>query len=136
MKAMWGATARLAVASLLVVPLGADSRHASTYMVGRMAMADSDARLVGAWHKSDGGDCAAGYPAHLRFQSNGLYFGTTEPPGAFTWWDGGTWRVPAPGRLALSTANDAVVTYGYTLDGDILAVTDPAGCRFSYRREA
>ena len=97
-------------------------------------MANRDAKLVGEWHKNHGGDCAAGYAAHIRFEPNGLYFGTTEPPGAFTWWDGGTWQVPAPGRLALSTANDAVVTYVYAVDGDTLAVTDPAGCKFSYRR--
>jgi hypothetical protein len=98
-------------------------------------MAELDAKLVGTWRKSGGGDCASGYAAHMRFEANGLYFGTTEPPGAFTWWDGGTWRVPATGRLALSTANDAVVTYSYLLEGGELAVTDPSGCRFSYRRE-
>jgi len=97
-------------------------------------MADRDARLVGVWQKIHGGECATGYAAHMRFEPNGLYFGTTDPLGAFTWWDGGTWQVPAPGRLALSTANDAVVTYDYAIDGDTLAITDPTGCHFSYRR--
>lgn len=93
-----------------------------------------DARLVGSWQKSHGGECAAGYAATLRVDAGGLYFGATDPPGAFTWWDGGSWRVPAPGRLALSTANDAVVTYGYSLHGDTLHIVDAAGCRFGYRR--
>lgn len=97
-------------------------------------MADRDARLVGAWLKAGGGDCAAGYAAHLRFEANGLYFGTTEPPGAFTWWDEGTWQTSAPDRLALSTANDAVVTYVYAVDGETFSVTDASGCQFSYRR--
>ena len=97
-------------------------------------MADRDARLVGAWQKTGGGDCAAGYAAHLRFEPNGLYFGHTDPPGGFTWWDGGSWQVAAPGRLALSIANDAVVTYGYAVDGDALSITDASGCSFSYRR--
>jgi hypothetical protein len=44
--------------------------------------------------------------------------------------------VPAPGRLALSTANDAVVTYDYAVDSDMFEVTDPAGCKFDYRRVA
>ena len=99
-------------------------------------MAERDARLVGAWQKSGGGACAAGYAAHLRFEPNGLYFGHTDPPGAFTWWDGGTWQTLAPGQLAMSTANDAVVTYGYAVGGDTLCVTDPSGCQFSYRRSA
>jgi hypothetical protein len=101
-----------------------------------VAMADRDTRLVGAWQKAGGGECAARYAAHLRFEPNGLYFGTTEPPGHFTWWDEGTWRMPAPGRLAMSTANDEVVTYDYVVQGDTLDVTDPSGCRFSYRRSA
>lgn len=97
-------------------------------------MPEDKDRLVGSWSKSGNEPCAAEYAAHLRIEPNGLYFGTTEPAGGFTWWDSGTWRVTAPGRLALSTANDAVVTYAYSLDGDVLSVTDPSGCRFSYRR--
>jgi hypothetical protein len=93
-----------------------------------------DPRLVGQWQRHSGGPCAAGYAAHLRIEANGLYFGQTEPPGAFTWWDGGTWRVNEAGRLSLSTANDAVVTYGYRIDGDVLSFTDDKDCRFSFRR--
>ena len=97
-------------------------------------MANRDTKLVGEWEKASGGECASGYAAHLRFEANGIYFGTTEPPGAFTWWDGGSWEVPAPGRLKLSTANDAEVTYDYALEGAVLAITDAKGCRFTYRR--
>ena len=97
-------------------------------------MASGDDRLVGAWQRSSGGVCASGYAARLRIQPNGLYFGETDPPGAFTWWDGGTWRVPEPGRLSLSTANDAVVSYGYQLVGDTLTITDDKNCHFSFRR--
>jgi YD repeat-containing protein len=97
-------------------------------------MADRDDRLIGSWHKAGDVACAAGYAAHLRIEAGGLYFGSTEPPGEFTWWDGGTWRVIAQGQLALSTANDAVVLYTYTLQDDTLTIVDAAGCRFSYRR--
>ena len=93
-----------------------------------------DAQLPGDWHKNGQEQCAAGYAAHLRLETNGLYVGSTEPPGAFTWWDQGTWALRAPGQLALSTANDEVVTYAYSLSGDTLTFTDPAGCRFSYSR--
>jgi len=96
-------------------------------------MAEDGERLVGSWQKVEDPPCAAQYPAELRFEANGLYFGTTEPPGEFTWWDGGTWRVTAPGRLSLSTANDAVVAYAYALEGELLTITDPDGCRLGYR---
>lgn len=90
--------------------------------------------LVGVWRRSSGGACAAGYASQLRIEPNGLYFGETDPPGAFTWWDGGTWRVDEPGRLKLSTANDAVVGYGYRLEGDTLTIVDDQGCELSFRR--
>jgi hypothetical protein len=97
-------------------------------------MADTDPRLLGAWERTADAACAAQYAAHLRFEPNGLYFGTTEPPGGFTWWDGGTWSVAAPGRLSLATANDAVLTYDYDTMGDRLTITDAAGCQVIYRR--
>jgi hypothetical protein len=93
-----------------------------------------DAGLVGMWQLARKDDCAVHHAARLRIEPNGLYFGEAEPPGAFTWWDGGTWRVPSPGRLALSIANDAVVDYGYALDGDNLVITDASGCKVVYRR--
>jgi hypothetical protein len=90
---------------------------------------------VGQWLQlAPVADCAVGYAAHLDIRPNGLYFGTTEPPGAFTWWDGGTWRITAPGRVALSVANDAIIEYGYVLVGDTLEFTDPGACAFRYRR--
>lgn len=89
---------------------------------------------MGAWQRSGAVPCAARYPATWRIEADGLYAGQTEPPGEFTWWDSGTWRVPAPGGLALSVANDEVVTYRYTLTGEVLRITDPQGCSFEYRR--
>ncbi len=93
-----------------------------------------DAQLPGNWHRNGQEHCAAGYAEHLHLQSNGLYSGSSEPAGTFTWWDQGTWKLQAPGKLALSTANDEVVTYTYSLNDGTLTFTDPAGCRFSYRR--
>ena len=97
-------------------------------------MAELDAKVIGTWHKTGESACAAGYAAHLRFENNGLYFGTTDPPGSFTWWDGGTWKIVAPGQIALSIANDAVVTYRFAAGEDSLSFTDPSGCQFQYRR--
>lgn len=95
-----------------------------------------DMDLAGTWLKIDSAPCAATYPAHLRLDPNGLYFGSTEPPGEFTLWDSGTWTLTAPGKLALSTATDAVVSYGYSNDDQVLTFTDASGCRFGYRRDS
>ena len=63
-----------------------------------------------------------------------LYSGEPEQAGEFTWWGAGTWRVNSPGQLALSVANDEVITYRYTLTDDVLKITDPQGCTVAYRR--
>lgn len=97
-------------------------------------MPQRETSLVGNWARTGAHPCATRYPAHLRFEANGIYSGTTEPPGAFTFWDSGTWKVKGPGAIALSTANDAVVDYRFSLDGDTLAVIDPEGCNVQYRR--
>ena len=92
--------------------------------------------LVGTWRKMAHPDCAALYPAVLQFDANGLYHGAPEPPGQFTSWDVGTWRIDDPGHVMISTANDAVIRYAFALTDAELTVTDQAGCRFTYRREA
>ena len=79
-----------------------------------------DQRLVGVWHRRHAAGARRGgdvYPAVLRIDGNGLYSGQTEPAGEFTLWDAGTWRVHRKGQVALSTANDAVVTYAYAFEG-------------------
>jgi hypothetical protein len=96
-------------------------------------MVDAE-KLLGSWTKTDRPPCAAQYPAELTFQANGLYRGSPEPPAQFTLWDVGTWKLTAPGRLAISTANDAVVPYDVTMSGDTLVFSDAEGCRFAYRR--
>jgi hypothetical protein len=98
-------------------------------------MAEDNTRFVGTWRKAENPDCAALYPAVLQLEANGLYRGHAEPPAQFTTWDVGTWRATDADHLAISTANDAVVNYGFQLAGNTLSFTDPGGCRFSYRRE-
>jgi hypothetical protein len=89
--------------------------------------------LVGAWRKKDAPACAEKYPDLLAF-STGTYRGTRGDTQGFIWWDAGIYRVEDGRRLLLSVANDALVAYEIHLDGDVLAVVDPEGCRFSYQR--
>ena len=98
-------------------------------------MAEDTTRFVGIWRKADSPACAALYPAVLRLEANGLYRGVPEPPAQFATWDVGTWQPADARHLAISTANDAVITYEFSLVGDTLTFVDTQGCRFSYRRD-
>lgn len=89
---------------------------------------------AGSWTKVSRSDCADRYPARLELREGGIYTGTNQQPGTFTQWDAGTYRVLGPGRVEISVANDALITYTFALEGDTLTFTDPDGCTFEYRR--
>jgi hypothetical protein len=89
--------------------------------------------LVGTWEKADTPPCAQRYPDSLTF-APGTYRGVRGPTQGFVSWDAGTYRVEDPSRLVLTTASDELVPYEIRVDGDVLTVVDPDGCRFSYRR--
>ena len=76
------------------------------------------------------------YPARVRFDAGGHYVGSSEPPGEFTWWDVGTWEQKQPGRVSISTANDAVIEYRVKVEARELTFTDPEGNSITYRRES
>ena len=87
----------------------------------------------GEWRKLPGENaCAAQYPETLQFREGGLYSGRNQQ-GSFTIWDTGTWKVTAPGRIEISTANDAIIGYGFSLEGNVVTFLDPAGCEIQYR---
>ena len=89
--------------------------------------------LIGPWRKVDAPTCAEKYPDTVTF-STGTYRGTRGETQGFILWDAGIYRVEGQRRLLLSTATDELVTYEIHLDGDVLSVVDPDGCRFSYQR--
>ena len=120
-------------AMLWVAPRLADDGPTSDRLTQGRAM-NGDPRLVGTWQRSGSEACAARYAASVHIEANGLYSGEPEHAGDFTWWDAGTWRVKSPGQLALSVANDEVITYRYTLTDDLLEITDPQGCTVAFRR--
>ena len=95
----------------------------------------TEPKIVGSWRKQAGPACAARYPDVLVILPNGQYRGRTDPEGEYTHWDVGTWEAKGPGKIAVSTANDAVITYRFTLRGERLSFTDPDGCEFSYEPE-
>src|SRR3954447_9015771 len=113
----------------------AEPRSPSRNIEKASRMTEGKSRFVGAWRKIENPACATLYPAVLQLDGNGLSRGFPEPPGQFTTWDVGTWEPVDSGHLAISTANDAVVRYEFSLTEDTLSFADSDGCRFSYRRE-
>lgn len=71
-----------------------------------------------------------------RIRDGGLYFGHKDPAGTFTQWDAGTWEMAGSNQIKLSTANDAVISYEWSLSGDLLTFKDAEGCEFQYRKRS
>ena len=97
-------------------------------------MAEQNPQIIGTWVKVGRTACDEMYPDSNRFQENGLYFGLKDPPGTFTKWDVGTYEIIGSEWINISTANDAIVTYRFTISNDIFTVVDPGNCQFRYRR--
>lgn len=91
-------------------------------------------QLVGNWEKITHATCGLMYPDTIQFQEGGLYFGQKDPPGTFTQWDVGTYAIVSSNQIKISTANDAVITYKFSISNDTLIFADPDDCQFEYRR--
>jgi hypothetical protein len=90
--------------------------------------------LTGAWTKVSGDPCSSGYPDRLELQAGGRYEGHMLPGAReHPRWDVGTFTHDME-ALEISTSNDAIMRCTVRLDGDVLTLTDPEGCTFSYRR--
>lgn len=90
--------------------------------------------LIGNWEKITRSTCSQVYPNTIQFQAGGLYFGQTDPPGTFTQWDVGTFEVVGLKQIKITIANDAIVTYEFSILNDVLMFIDPDGCEYNYRR--
>ena len=92
-------------------------------------------KLIGNWSKQTRDGWAAQYPASLVIRPDGQYRGTSDPPGEYTHWDVGTWLQRGEHEVDISTANDAIITYGFELAGDELTITDEDDRHIVYRAE-
>lgn len=89
--------------------------------------------IVGRWRTVTDDPCGGRYPDVLEFRDRGVYTGQSQS--GFTLWDAGSYEPAQDGSIRISTANDAMIPYRYTLSGDALTFRDPEGCEFAYRRE-
>ena len=91
-------------------------------------------QLVGNWEKITHSECDQLYPDTIQFQEGGLYYGQKDPSGTFTQWDVGTFEVVDPKQIKISTANDAIIIYEFSISNDVITFIDPDGCEFKYRK--
>jgi hypothetical protein len=98
------------------------------------AMPEHMPKLVGNWEKITHPACSDVYPDRIQFQEGELYSGQKDPSGTFTQWDVGTYKIASPRQIKISTANDAIITYEFSVSDDVLTFIDPDGCEFKYRR--
>lgn len=121
----------LAVAIIIALSVGCEPTLRS---IPGEAMSTQALQLVGNWEKFTSSMCSQIYPDTIHFQEGRLYFGQKDPPGTFTQWDVGTYEVIGHKQINISTANDAIITYEFSISDDILTFIDLEGCEFNYRR--
>jgi hypothetical protein len=91
--------------------------------------------LAGRWEKVSTETGAGPYPDLLELGEGGRYRGEMRPGSPHhPLWDLGGWEAAGPGRVRISTANDARVVYDVRVGGDELTFTAPDGCEVAYRR--
>jgi hypothetical protein len=124
----------LAAAAACLLAIGAGCTPAPVVIGDPFMPTDRANPLAGSWDKTTISPCGEFYPDHLEFKENGIYAGRRDPPGTFTTWDAGKYEIAGTGRVRISTANDAIVAYRFTLAGDVLTFVDDDACRVAYRR--
>lgn len=122
------------LAILTVIRFGAGCAPAPKPTGSEFMTEENLAQLVGRWEKLTDSPCSRVYPNFLEFRIEGLYSGTGMETGDSPGWDIGTWQIVSPTQVKISTVNDAIITYEFSLSGNILTFVDPGKCRFRYRR--
>jgi hypothetical protein len=97
-------------------------------------MSEQILQFVGNWEKIASNDCGQIYPASIEFLENGSYFAQNDPASSFLIWDMGSYEVIDPEHVEISLANDAVLTYTFSIDDTTLVFVDREGCEFKYQR--
>ena len=90
--------------------------------------------IIGTWKKTSKNDCGGKYPATIEFKQNGLYQAeAAENATIHPVWDTGTYKIVKT-KINISTSNDAIVAYEFTLQEKALFIKDPEGCSIKFQR--
>jgi len=120
------------LAVLIIITLGVGCAP-SPRVTPSDIMQTQTSQLFGNWEKITRSTCSRIYPDTIQFQKGGLYFGQKDTPGTFTQWDVGSFEVAGNKQIKISIANDAIVTYEFSILNDVLMFIDQDGCQYSYR---
>jgi hypothetical protein len=118
--------------TIMIICLGLGCASTPGPLSGEIMSTETSA-FVGNWEKLTSSQCSQLYPDQLEFRERGVYFGHKNQPGMFTLWDVGSYEIISPTQVKISLANDAIITYQYSLTNGILAFVDPSQCEFKYR---
>lgn len=90
--------------------------------------------ILGNWERTSENECSKKYPATIFFKENGIYEATASSGSQFhPVWDAGTFKAEKK-KIHISTSNDAVVDYKFSLEKDTFTVTDKEGCSIIFKR--
>lgn len=117
---------------MLSTPSGIGCVRMPEATTGRL-MTDRTA-FVGHWERITHTACSQAYPMQLEFRANGLYLGTGAQLSVGPGWDRGTYEIVNPTQVRISTANDAILTYQFSMADNTLTFVAPDGCDFQYRK--
>ena len=90
--------------------------------------------ITGTWKKTSKNDCGEKYPATIEFKQGGLFEAqAAENATIHPLWDVGTYKI-AKTKINISTSNDAIISYDFTLQEKTLTIKDPEGCSIKFQR--
>jgi hypothetical protein len=121
------------MAVAIVMLYGVDV-NSTPYNSKNETMPNPIADLIGNWEKITRSNCSEKYPSWIQFQNYGLYIAKNDPAGGSIIWDTGTYQIIGPREIDISLANDAIVTYRFSIEDGVLILRDTEGCEFKYRK--
>ena len=91
--------------------------------------------LEGTWKKTTQTPCSQIYPDEITFKKQGIYFAQNDPETTVhPIWDSGGYKVIRANQVKISTANDAEITYKFSISEDTLTFIDGTKCEFQYQK--
>jgi hypothetical protein len=91
--------------------------------------------IIGKWTKISNLECSRMYPDDLEFNEKRSYRGLKGlDKNKFTLWDVGSYEILSDHQIKISTANDEVIIYTFSIKDNILNFIDENNCQFQYQK--
>ena len=91
--------------------------------------------IIGKWTKISNLECSRMYPDELEFNEKGIYRGFKGlDKNKFILWDVGSYEILSDYQIKISTANDELIVYTFSIKDNILNFLDNNNCQFKYQK--